>query len=555
MGMLKVTLPDGSVREYTAPLTVMAVAEDIGSGLARATVAGRVEGVLVDTTYVIEKDSVLQIITQNTTDGLEIIRHSCAHLMAHAVKNLFPETQVTIGPVIEDGFYYDFYIDHAFTDEDFLKIEGEMKRISKLNHPILRSVKSKKAAIDFFNGIGETFKGEIVNDLPDDIEISLYTQGDFVDLCRGPHVPSTGVLKYFKLMKTSGAYWRGDSNNPVLQRIYGTAWADKQSLKDYLYRIEEAKKRDHRKLGKALDLFHFQDISPGIAFWHPKGNQIWRVVEDYMRASNEKYGSQEIRTPLIADITLWEKSGHQEKYSEHMFMTHSERRDYALRPMNCPTCVQIFNAYPRSYKELPIRLSEFGLVHRNEASGALHGLMRVRSFTQDDGHIFCTEDQVESEVIQMIDQCYEVYRDFGFNEFEIKVALRPEARIGSDEVWDKSEKLLSAALDAREIEYELLLGEGAFYGPKIEFHLKDAIGRKWQCGTIQMDFSMPERLGAQIIDHHSQKITPIMLHRAIVGSLERFIGILIENHAGILPVWLAPTKQVRYLHDFQLKFQ
>lgn len=540
--MLKITLPDGSIKEYSQAVTVYQVAESIGAGLAKATLAGVVNGQTVDADTLIRSDATLKIITAKDADGLEILRHSCAHLMAQAVQRIFDNVQVTIGPVIDDGFYYDFATERPLTIEDLDKIEAEMKKIVKEALPVSHKTVSRDDAIKLFTEMGEHYKVEIIKDLPQNENLTLYTQGEFTDLCRGPHVPNTSHLKVFKLMRVAGAYWRGDAKNAMLQRIYGTCWANKDDLATYLHRLEEAEKRDHRKIGKALDLFHFQEDSPGIAFWHPKGTQIWRVVEDYMRASNTKYGCTEIRTPLIADFSLWEKSGHAAKYAENMFSTHSENRDFAIRPMNCPMCLQVYNTKLYSYRDLPVRMAEFGVVHRNEASGALHGLLRVRSFTQDDGHVFCTEDQIESEVSLMVKQCFEVYRDFGFTDFDVKIALRPYNRIGSDEVWDKAEKTLSDALTHENVPFDYLPGEGAFYGPKIEFHLKDAIGRSWQCGTIQVDFSMPERLGAYYIDEHSQKRTPVMIHRAIVGSLERFIGMLIEHYAGKLPVWLSPTQ-------------
>jgi threonyl-tRNA synthetase len=560
--MPQITLPDGLQRIFDQAVSVMDVAADIGPGLAKATLAGVVDGKTVDASFVMQSDSDLRILTAKDDEGLEVLRHSCAHLMAQAVKTLFPNTQVTIGPVIEDGFFYDFARKSAFSTEELQAIEKKMKELVKANLPVTRKEMARDEAIEYFESVGEKYKAEIIRDLPESETLTLYTQGDFTDLCRGPHVPNTGHLKVFKLMRTAGAYWRGDSKNEMLQRIYATAWADKKQLKDYLYRLEEAEKRDHRKIGKQLNLFHFQEDSPGIAFWHPKGTAIWREVEDYMRDSNTRYGCTEIRTPLIADISLWQKSGHWDKYAENMFMTSSENRDYALRPMNCPTCVQVFNHHLHSYRDLPIRMAEFGVVHRNEASGSLHGLMRVRSFTQDDGHIFCTESQMEAEVIKMVEQCFEVYRDFGFVDFDVKLALRPDNRIGSDEVWDKSENALANALDNSGVKFSFLPGEGAFYGPKIEFHLKDSIGRSWQCGTIQMDFSMPERLGAIYIDENSDRKVPVMLHRAIVGSLERFIGMLIEHYAGLLPVWLSPVqvvclgitnKQDEYLHEIHTK--
>ena len=542
--MPNITLPDGSHRSFDNSITVLDVAKDIGPGLAKATIAGVLDGRAVDANHLINADAELKILTSKDSEGLDIIRHSSAHLLAQAVKQLYPETRVSIGPVIENGFYYDFAREKSFSIEELSTIEKRMNELAKAGLEINKKVVTRDEAINYFKSIGEDYKVKIIEELPEDQEYSLYSQGDFVDLCRGPHVPTTAYLKYFKIMSTAGAYWRGDSKNEMLQRIYATAWSDKKQLKDYIYRLEEAEKRDHRKLGKKLDLFHFQEDSPGIAFWHANGTAIWREVEDYMRRSNNRYGCTEIRTPLIADIALWDKSGHSSKYAENMFVTSSENRAYALRPMNCPTCVQVYNNQHHSYRDLPIRMAEFGIVHRNEASGSLHGLMRVRSFTQDDGHIFCTEKQVESEVIAMVEQCFEVYKDFGFKEFDVKLALRPEQRIGSDAIWDKSEKALASALQTRKIDFSYLEGEGAFYGPKIEFHLKDSIGRSWQCGTIQMDFSMPERLGASYIDEGSEKKTPVMLHRAIVGSLERFIGILIENHAGNMPVWLAPIQVV-----------
>ncbi len=539
-----VRLPDGSERQFDKTVTVREVAESIGAGLAKAALAGEVAGQLVDLSYEIISDSNLRIITAKDLAGLEVIRHSTAHLLAQAVKALFPAVQVTIGPVIESGFYYDFAFERAFTPEDLEKIEVKMRELVKQDLPVTREVMSREQAVDYFASIGEHYKVELIKAIPEGEQVSVYQQGDFKDLCRGPHVPSTGKLKVFKLTKIAGAYWRGDSNNEMLQRIYGTAWASKQDLADYLHRLEEAEKRDHRKIGKALELFHFQELSPGIASWHPNGVAIWRQVEDFMRDCNTRYGCSEIRTPLIADSLLWEKSGHKSKYASNMFMTESENREYAIRPMNCPTCVQVYNQGQHSYRDLPIRMAEFGIVHRNEPSGALHGLFRVRSFTQDDGHIFCTEEQVQEEVCLMIEQAFEVYQTFGFNEVDVKLALRPDERIGSDEVWDKAEQALADALEAKELAYEHLPGEGAFYGPKIEFHLKDAIGRSWQCGTIQVDFSMPERLGATYINEDSAKQIPVMLHRAIVGSLERFIGMLIEHYAGWLPVWLSPVQVV-----------
>ncbi|MFT6835685.1 MAG: threonyl-tRNA synthetase [Francisellaceae bacterium] len=542
--MPEITLPDGSKRVFDQSVSVMDIATDIGPGLAKATLAGVVNGHLLDATVLIEQDSEVKIITSKNEEGLEILRHSCAHILAQAVKRLFPKVQVTIGPVIEDGFYYDFASKNIITIDDLSKIESEMSKIIKENHVVSRKEISRNDAVLYFEGLGELYKAEIIKDIPEDEILTLYTQGEFTDLCRGPHIPSTGAIKAFKLMKLTGAYWRADSNNEMLQRIYGTCWSDKKALKDYLFRLEESEKRDHRKLGKELDLYHFQEESPGMAYWHPNGTKIWRVVEDYMRDSNSRYGCTEIRTPLVADISLWEKSGHKDKFADNMFMTSSEHRDYVIRPMNCPTCIQVYNHSLHSYRDLPVRMAEFGIVHRNESSGSLHGLMRVRSFTQDDGHVFCTQSQIAQEVGSMVEQCYETYKDFGFNDIQVKLALRPDNRIGNDDVWDETEKTLGDVLTSKKIHFDYLPGEGAFYGPKIEFHLKDAIGRSWQCGTIQLDFSMPNRLGATYVDENSQKIAPVMLHRAIVGSLERFIGMLIEHFAGKLPVWLAPVQVV-----------
>lgn len=539
-----ITLPDGSQCAFGKPISVYNIALHISLGLAKSTLAGIVNGKEVDTSFIVEHDSTLTLIMAKDVKGLEILRHSCAHLLAQAVKQLYPNAQVTIGPVIEDGFYYDFAYERLFTPDDLEKIEKRMYELAAQAQVVTRTVTSRDKAITYFEAIGDKYKAEIIANLPQDEVLSLYLQGDFTDLCRGPHVPNTSHLKAFKLMRVAGAYWRGDSNNEMLTRVYGTCWGDKKQLKEYLTRLKEAEKRDHRKIGKALNLYHFQGESPGIAFWHPKGTAIWRVVEDYVRSSNAKYGCTEIRTPLIADISMWEKSGHAAKYAENMFMTHSENRDYVIRPMNCPTCVQVYNHHLHSYRDLPIRMAEFGVVHRNEASGALHGLLRVRSFTQDDGHIFCTEAQIESEVALMVEQCFEVYRDFGFTDFDVKLSLQPKNHVGSYEIWDKSEKALANVLDNQKIAFAYLPGEGAFYGPKIEFHLKDAIGRSWQCGTIQLDFSMPMRLGATYIDESSKKQVPVMLHRAIVGSLERFIGMLIEHYAGKLPVWLSPVQVV-----------
>jgi threonyl-tRNA synthetase len=537
-----ITLPDGSQRNFEQPVTVLEVAASIGAGLARAALAGKVDGQLVDTSHLISADAALAIITDKDAEGLDLIRHSASHLMAYAVKELFPEAQVTIGPVIENGFYYDFSYARPFTPEDLAAIEKRMAELAKRDIPITRSVMPRDEAVAYFKSIGEHYKAEIIASIPADQDVSLYAEGAFTDLCRGPHVPSTGKLKVFKLMKLAGAYWRGDSKNEMLQRIYGTAWAKKEDLDAYLFRLEEAEKRDHRKLGKQLDLFHMQDEAPGMVFWHPKGWAMWQVIEQYMRRVYLDNGYLEVRCPQIIDRVLWEKSGHWEHYKANMFTTESEKHDYAIKPMNCPGHVQVFNADLRSYRELPLRYGEFGSCHRNEPSGGLHGLMRVRGFVQDDGHIFCTEDQIESEVTAFNALVLKVYKDFGFNEVAVKLALRPDSRVGSDEVWDKSEAALRSALSASGMEWIELPGEGAFYGPKIEFHIKDAIGRSWQCGTVQVDFSMPGRLGAEFVDEDNTRKVPVMLHRAILGSLERFIGILVENHAGALPLWLAPVQ-------------
>lgn len=537
-----ITLPDGSQRSFAQPVTVAEVAASIGAGLARAALAGKVDGQLVDTSHLISADAALAIITDKDAEGLDLIRHSASHLMAYAVKELFPEAQVTIGPVIEDGFYYDFSYSRPFTPDDLAAIEKRMAELAKRDIPVTRSVLPRDEAVAYFKSIGEHYKAEIISSIPAGQDVSLYTEGAFTDLCRGPHVPSTGKLKVFKLMKLAGAYWRGDSKNEMLQRIYGTAWAKKEDLDAYLFRLEEAEKRDHRKLGKQLDLFHMQDEAPGMVFWHPKGWAVWQVIEQYMRRVYLDNGYQEVRCPQIIDRVLWEKSGHWEHYKANMFTTESEKHDYAIKPMNCPGHVQVFNADLRSYRELPLRYGEFGSCHRNEPSGGLHGLMRVRGFVQDDGHIFCTEDQIESEVTAFNALVLKVYKDFGFHEVAVKLALRPDSKVGSDEVWDKSEDALRAGLRASGLEWTELPGEGAFYGPKIEFHIKDAIGRSWQCGTIQVDFSMPGRLGAEFVDEDNTRKVPVMLHRAILGSLERFIGILVENHAGALPLWLAPVQ-------------
>ena len=539
-----ITLPDGSQRHFEQSVTITEVAASIGTGLARAALAGRVDGQLVDTSHLITQDTALAIITDKDATGLEVIRHSTSHLLAHAVKELFPDAQVTIGPVINNGFFYDFSYHRPFTPEDLTAIEKRMGELAKKDFAITRSVMPRDEAIAHFKSIGETYKAEIIGSIPADQDVSLYTQGEFTDLCRGPHVPSTGKLKVFKLMKLAGAYWRGDSKNEMLQRVYGTAWAKKDELEAYLHQLEEAEKRDHRKLAKQLDLFHMQDSSPGMVFWHPKGWTIWQEVEQYMRRKFIKHDYQEVRTPTIMDRTLWEKSGHWENYHDNMFTTHSENRDYAVKPMNCPGHVQIFNHGLHSYRELPLRLAEFGSCHRNEPSGSLHGLMRVRGFTQDDAHIFCTEAQVESEVSQFIVMLNEVYRDFGFSEVLVKLSTRPEKRVGSDETWDKAEAGLAAALQQNGLGYEVQPGEGAFYGPKVEFTLKDSLGRLWQCGTIQLDFNLPVRLGAEFVDEDNSRKPPVMLHRAILGSMERFIGILIEHHAGAFPLWLSPIQIV-----------
>jgi len=542
--MPQITLPDGSSRAFDHPVTVFDVAASIGPGLAKAALAGRVDGALVDTSHVIDTDAELAIITDRDEDGVEVIRHSTAHLLAMAVKELFPQVQVTIGPTIEDGFYYDFSSEHAFTPEDLIAIEKRMSELVRANIDITRSEMARDDAVAFFRQLGEEYKAEIIASIPDNEPLSLYTQNEFTDLCRGPHVPSTGKLKAFKLMKVAGAYWRGDSNNEMLQRIYGTAWRDKKELKAYLRRLEEAEKRDHRKIGRALDLFHSQEEAPGMVFWHDRGWQIYLTIEDYIRTKLRDHGYQEVCTPQIIDRSLWEKSGHWEKFKEMMFTTASENRDYAIKPMNCPAHIQIYNHGLKSYRDLPLRLAEFGSCHRNEPSGTLHGLMRVRNFVQDDAHIFCTEEQILNEVSDFIDLLFEVYRDFGFEEVLVKLSTRPEQRVGADELWDKAEKSLEDALNTKSLEWELQPGEGAFYGPKIEFSLKDCLERVWQLGTIQLDFSMPERLGAHYVAEDNSKQTPVMLHRAILGSLERFIGILIEHYAGALPVWLSPLQAV-----------
>ena len=550
--MIEITLPDGSKRPFDHPVTVQDVAASIGAGLAKATLAGKVDGKLVDASFPIDHNASLEIVTEKSPEALEILRHSTAHLLAQAVQRLFPGAQVTIGPVIDNGFYYDFAYERPFTPDDLLKIEAEMEKIVKEQLPVTRSVKSRDDAVTFFRGIGEEYKAEIIQSIPANEELSLYSQGEFTDLCRGPHVPNTGKLRAFKLMKVAGAYWRGDSNNAMLTRIYGTAWLSDKDLKAYLHQLEEAEKRDHRKIGKALDLFHQQEEAPGMVFWHPNGWAIWQVVEQYVRGVYRSSGYQEVRGPQIMDVSLWKKSGHWDNYQENMFFTESEKRTYALKPMNCPGHVQIYNTSLHSYRDLPIRYGEFGGCHRNEPSGALHGIMRVRAFTQDDGHVFCTEEQIESEVTAFHQQAMKVYGDFGFDDIALKIALRPDKRIGSDAVWDRAEDALRAALRSAGVAWEELPGEGAFYGPKIEYHMKDSIGRAWQVGTMQVDFMMPERLGAEYVDEHSQRKHPVMLHRAIVGSMERFIGILIEHHAGNLPPWLAPVQaQVFSITDAQ----
>lgn len=542
--MLSITLPDGSVRQFEAPVSVYDVAASIGAGLAKAALAGKVNGQLVDTSYVIDANADLAIVTGKDAEGVEIIRHSTAHLMAYAVKELFPEAQVTIGPTIEDGFYYDFAYKRPFTPEDLAAIEKRMAELVKKDIPVERYELPRDEAVAYFKSIGEAYKAEIIESIPQGEVLSLYREGDFTDLCRGPHVPSTGKLKVFKLMKVAGAYWRGDSNNEMLQRIYGTAWSSKEELKDYLFRLEEAEKRDHRKLGKQLDLFHLQDEAPGMVFWHPRGWALWQNIEQHMRKELDAAGYQEVKTPQIIDKTFWEQSGHWQNYKDNMFLTYSEKREYAVKPMNCPGHVQIFKHGLRSYRDLPMRLAEFGSCHRNEPSGALHGLMRVRGFVQDDAHIFCTEEQVVEESRAFNQLLMRIYKQFGFNDVAVKLSLRPEQRAGSDEIWDKAENGLRQALTACGVEWEELPGEGAFYGPKIEYHVKDAIGRSWQCGTLQLDFVLPERLDAEYVTEDNGRARPVMLHRAICGSLERFIGILIENYAGSFPLWLAPMQMV-----------
>ena len=556
--MVAITLPDKSVRQFDKPVSVAEVAASIGPGLAKAALGGKVDGVLVDTSHVIDRDAALAIVTDKDPDGLEMIRHSTAHLLAYAVKELFPEAQVTIGPVIENGFYYDFSCKRPFTPEDLEAIEKRMAELAKKDIPVTREVWKRDDAVKFFASIGEKYKAEIISSIPAEQDISLYREGDFIDLCRGPHEPSTGKLKVFKLMKVAGAYWRGDSKNEMLQRIYGTAWAKKEDQDAYLHMLEEAEKRDHRRIGKHLDLFHLQDEAPGMVFWHPKGWALWQQVEQYMRKVYERNGYQEIRCPMILDRSLWEKSGHWQNYKDNMFTTESEKRDFAIKPMNCPGHIQVFNSDLRSYRDLPLRYGEFGSCHRNEPSGALHGIMRVRGFIQDDGHIFCTEDQILGECSAFTALLQKVYADFGFTEIIYKIATRPEKRVGTDELWDKAEEALMASLTQSGCAFEVTPGEGAFYGPKIEYSLKDALGRVWQCGTMQVDFNMPALLGAEYVDEHSARRHPVMLHRAIVGSLERFIGILIEQHAGAMPLWLSPVqvtvmsvtdRQADYAHE------
>jgi threonyl-tRNA synthetase len=542
--MVQITLPDGSLREFPGPVTVAEVAASIGAGLAKAALAGKVDGKVVDTSFSLASNAQLAIITAKDADGLEVVRHSTAHLLAYAVKDLYPDAQVTIGPVIENGFYYDFSYSRPFTLEDLAAIEKRMTELANKDEPVLRRVLPRDEAVAFFKGMGEHYKAEIIGSIPSNEDVSLYKEGAFEDLCRGPHVPSTGKLKHFKLMKVAGAYWRGDSKNEMLQRIYGTAWTSKEDLQNYLTQLEEAEKRDHRKLGRELDLFHIDEHAPGLVFWHPKGWTVWQKVEQYMRAVYQDNGYQEVKGPQIIDKSLWEKTGHWDKYRDNMFTTESEKRDYALKPMNCPGHILIFKQGMKSYRDLPLRYGEFGQCHRNEPTGGLHGIMRVRGFTQDDGHIFCTEDQILAESVNFTTLLQKVYKDFGFTDIIYKVATRPAQRIGSDEIWDKAEHALMESLRASNCNFEIAPGDGAFYGPKIEYTLKDAIGRQWQCGTIQVDFSMAERLDAEYVGEDGNRHPPVMLHRAIVGSMERFIGILIEQHAGALPVWLAPIQVV-----------
>lgn len=562
--MIEIALPDGSKKQFDNPVTVFQVAEGIGAGLAKAALAGEVDGQLVDTSFVIDKSAKIRIITERDKEGLEVIRHSAAHLLAQAVKQLFPTVQVTIGPVIEDGFYYDFSYERPFTPEDLAAIEQRMKELVKQDLPVSRSEITRDDAVKYFRDLKENYKAEIIEGIPATEKLSLYKQGDFVDLCRGPHVPRTGRIKAFKLTKLAGAYWRGDSKNEMLQRIYGTAWASKDDLEQYLKRIEEAEKRDHRKIAKALDLFHLQEEAPGMIFWHAKGWTVYQIVEQYIRDHLKRNNYKEIRTPQILDRSLWEKSGHWQIFGKEMFFTHSENRDFAIKPMSCPCHVEVFKHGFYSYRDLPLRFAEFGNCHRNETSGSMHGLMRVRNMVQDDGHIFCTEDQIESEVSDFITLLYDVYADFGFNEVKLRLATRPDDRIGDDASWDKAERDLAQAMEKKGLTFEVAKGEGAFYGPKIEFHLKDCIGRVWQCGTMQIDFSMPGRLGAQYVTEDNSRQAPVMLHRAILGSFERFLGILIEHYAGNFPVWLAPVqvavmnitdKQAAYTEDFVKKLQ
>ena len=542
--MPSITLPDGSQRQFDRPVTVFEVAESIGSGLAKAALAGRVDGQLVDTSCLIDTDAHVAIITERDTEGLEVIRHSCAHLMAQAVQRLFPSAQVTIGPVVDDGFFYDFAYERAFAAEDLEKIEAVMQDIVKENLPVKRELMSRDDAVAMFEQMGEKYKVEIIKGIPGDEQLSFYRQGDFIDLCRGPHVPNTGKFKAFKLTSVAGAYWRGDSNNEMLQRIHGTAWGDKKALTDYLFRLEEQQKRDHRKIGKKLDLFHFQEEAPGMVFWHPRGWTIYQVIQHYMQKVQNQNGYQEIRTPQLVDYSLWERSGHADKFADQMFSVASENRMYAIKPMNCPCHIQVFNQGLKSYRDLPLRLAEFGSCHRFEPSGSMHGLMRVRSFTQDDAHIFCAEEDIQNEVAAFMKLLFGVYRDFGFDEIILRLSTRPAKRVGSEEMWDRAEGALRQALNSSGLAWELLPGEGAFYGPKIEFSLKDCMGRVQQCGTIQVDFSMPERLGAQYVAEDGSRKVPVMLHRAILGSFERFIGVLIEHYAGALPAWLSPDQVV-----------
>ena len=541
---MKVTLPDGNIREYSMPMTVGKVAADIGPGLAKATLAGSVNGRLVDASFAITEDADLRIITGKDAEGLEVIRHSCAHLLAQAVKELYPEAQVTIGPVIEDGFYYDFAYPAGFAEADLTRIEERMSELASAGARVERLTMSRDDAIAYFRVLGEEYKAQIIEDIPADEELSLYRQGDFTDLCRGPHVANTGQIKAFKLTKLAGAYWRGDSKNEMLQRIYGTAWPDKKSLDEHLHRLEEAEKRDHRRIGKELDLYHFQEEAPGMVFWHRDGWSLYTAVEAYVRNLLTEYDYQEVHTPQMLDRSLWERSGHWDKFRQNMFTTHVDDRDYAIKPMNCPGHVQLFNQGLKSYRELPIRIAEFGIVHRNEPSGTLHGLMRARRFTQDDAHVFCTEDQLQSEVSTLIELTYRMYKDFGFSDIEVALSTRPEQRVGEDALWDRAEKALADALEEKGIAYTVQPGEGAFYGPKHEFVLRDSIGRRWQCGTIQVDFSMPGRLGASYVAEDGSKRVPVMIHRAILGSLERFIGILIEDTEGKMPFWLAPVQTI-----------